>query len=207
MLINKALLAIQADIHTSGIGKNRRNKEQNFDFRGIDDALYAFAPLFTKHGVIFSPRFDDLVVSPRQTKSGGTTYNVLLRGTFTFTSVEDGSTHVAGPIYGEANDGQDKAVSKAESVAFRQMLFITFCVPHEPVIGGDPDAAGEVEEGDTLEDKDRDWIRVADSLEHPDHYAEQKKKLLGDYGNSPNNIPESVRNAFNAAKARVTPKD
>ncbi len=66
-----------------------------------------------------------------------------MHGTFTFTHADDGSTHTVGPVYGEANDGQDKAVSKAESIALRQMFFIAFCVPHEPVIGGDPDALGD----------------------------------------------------------------
>lgn len=143
--ILKALHAIQRDIHATGVGKNRVNSEQRFNFRGIDDALYAFAPLLTVHGVLLTPKYHDIQITPRQTKSGGTTYNVQMQGTFTFTAVEDGSERTVGPFYGEANDGQDKAVSKAESVALRQMFFHTFAVPHEPVIGGDPDGTGEAE--------------------------------------------------------------
>jgi hypothetical protein len=132
-----------ADIAASGIGKGRRNQEQKFNFRGIDDALVAFAPLLVKHGLIVSPEYSDIVIDPRQTKSGGTTYNVRLSGRFTFTHVEDGSEYTVGPFYGEANDGQDKAVSKATSIAERNMFFLTFVVPHEPAIGGDPDGDSE----------------------------------------------------------------
>lgn len=145
-LIYKALLEVQKEIHSTGIGKLRRNKEQNFDFRGIDDALGAFAPVLTKHGVLLKPSYANKVIEVRATKSGGTTYNVSLEGTFTFVCAEDGSEHTVGPFFGEANDGQDKAVSKATSVAERNMFFLTFVVPHEPAIGGDPDASGEVED-------------------------------------------------------------
>lgn len=199
-----ALLAVQRDIHTSGIGKTRRNKEQNFDFRGIDDALRAFAPLFTSHAVLCAPKFHDLVISARQTKSGGTTYNVQVQGTFAFTSVEDGSTYVVGPVYGEANDGQDKAISKAESVAFRQMLFIAFAVPHEPVIGGDPD---ETTSEEPLDAKASDWIRSAKQLQEPGEYQPMLAKLKADYGGKMNNIPDVVKTAFVEAKARVMPQD
>lgn len=200
----KALWSIQRDIHASGIGKTRRNKEQNFDFRGIDDALRAFAPLFTTHSVLCAPNFHDLVVSARQTKSGGTTYNVQVQGTFTFTSVEDGSAYVVGPVYGEANDGQDKAISKAESVAFRQMLFIAFAVPHEPVIGGDPDESSTDE---SLDAKASDWIRSADQIQEPDEYQPMLAKLKADYGGKMSDIPDVVKSAFVTAKARVMPQD
>lgn len=136
----KALNAVQKVINDQGIAKSRRNQEQKFNFRGIDDALAAFGPLLADNGVLLSPSYSELTVEPRQTKSGGTTYNVRVAGTYKFTHIEDGSEYSVGPFYGEANDGQDKAVSKATSVAERNMFFLTFVVPHEPAIGGDPDA-------------------------------------------------------------------
>lgn len=57
------------------------------------------------------------------------------------------------------------------------------------------------------DDKAGDWIRVANGLQTPDDYDAQKKKLLKDYGNKPENLPPTVRTAFNQAKARVMPKD
>jgi len=140
--IIKAMLSVQRGIHAVGVGKIRKNQEQRFNFRGIDDALGAFAPLLTEAGVIVLPTYSDIDVTVRQTKSGGNTYNVRLAGMFRFIA-SDGSELVVGPFYGEANDGQDKAVSKATSIAYRNALFLTFCVPHEPAIGGDPDGVGE----------------------------------------------------------------
>lgn len=173
--IYPALAAVQKGIHAVGIGKVRRNKEQAFNFRGIDDALAAFAPLLTENGLIVVPAYAGLAVTPRQTKSGGTTYNVAVQGTFRFIAVADGSCHDFGPFYGEANDGQDKAISKATSIAYRNCLFLAFCVPHEPAIGGDPDGQGE-DEGDGA----ADWLAAigaaTDSTELDKLAAELKEQ-------------------------------
>lgn len=201
-----AISRVMADIGTSGIAKDRRNQEQKFNFRGIDDALLAFSPLLVKHGLIVAPSYADKVIEARQTKSGGTTYNVSLSGTFTFTSIIDGSQWVVGPFFGEANDGQDKAVSKATSVAERNMFYLTFVVPHEAAIGGDPDETGEDQAGSETAQKDGDWVRVAKELQHPADYDKARSDMVADYGKVAN-IPPAVREAFNYAKARVMPKD
>lgn len=140
-----AINAVMRSIAGMGIGKDRENREQRFNFRGIDDALAAFAPLLVNNSIILAPAYANKVVDVRLTKSGGTTYNVSLEGTFTFTHAEDGSSWTVGPFFGEANDTQDKAVSKATSIAERNMFFLTFVVPHEPAIGGDPDGESEPE--------------------------------------------------------------
>jgi hypothetical protein len=142
-MVYAAVSRVMAEIGASGIAKDRKNHEQKFNFRGIDDALQAFNPLLAKHGLILAPHYADKVIEARPTKSGGTTYNASLSGTFTFTSIHDGSSWTVGPFYGEANDGQDKAISKATSVAERNMFYLTFVVPHEAAIGGDPDEGQE----------------------------------------------------------------
>lgn len=171
----KALNAVQKVINDQGIAKSRRNQEQKFNFRGIDDALAAFGPLLADNGVLLSPSYSELTVEPRQTKSGGTTYNVRVAGTYKFTHIEDGSEYSVGPFYGEANDGQDKAVSKATSVAERNMFFLTFVVPHEPAIGGDPDAV----EGEETEFYDiGPWlesIAAAETMDGLNNLANQLK--------------------------------
>lgn len=176
--IHKALLEIQREIHATGIGKFRENKEQRFNFRGIDDALMAFAPLLSKHGVLISPSYANLSIEARQTKSGGTTYNARLEGTFTFTSAEDDSTHTVGPFFGEANDGQDKGVSKATSVAERNMFFLTFVVPHEPAIGGDPDGIT----GDDSEPQYLDWKDAIANCNTPAELRALRKELVAKFG-------------------------
>lgn len=194
MKILQSLLAIQRDIHAAGVGKLRTNTEQRFNFRGIDDALYAFAPLLTAHGVLLSPRYHDIVVTPRQTKSGGTTFNVQMQGTFTFTHAEDGSERTVGPFYGEANDGQDKAVSKAESIALRQMFFHTFTVPHEPVIGGDPDASSGEEAVDYTE-----WLGKLDIAESGAELKKLKAAMVEEFGT----VPPALVQRWNARKDQL----
>lgn len=60
--------------------------------------------------------------------------------------------------------------------------------------------------GQKLDDKAVNWIDVANELEHPEQYQAKRAELLKDYGGAAN-LPTDVRNAFNRAKARVTPKD
>lgn len=196
-----AISRVMADIGSSGIAKDRRNQEQKFNFRGIDDALLAFSPLLVKHGLIVAPSYADKVIEARQTKSGGTTYNVSLSGTFTFTSIHDGSEWVVGPFFGEANDGQDKAVSKATSVAERNMFYLTFVVPHEAAIGGDPDGQDEDEN-----EIDASWIKAAESQKTYDAYKTLKAQMIAAYGEDVNKIPQTVREAFNYAADRLKPK-
>ena len=207
-----AISRVMADIGTSGIAKDRRNQEQKFNFRGIDDALLAFSPLLVKHGLIVAPSYADKVIEARQTKSGGTTYNVSLSGTFTFTSIHDGSQWVVGPFFGEANDGQDKAVSKATSVAERNMFYLTFVVPHEAAIGGDPDADGEAPQ--TEEELNAiSWVTRANKVGTPDEYLSERETMMSFYGAQDSDpatlrrIPAAVKRAFSEAKNEVMPKD
>ncbi len=203
--VYKQMQHVMAAIAESGIAKSRRNKEQAFNFRGVDEAFMAFAPLLVKHDLLVIPSFSNLRVKRRPTAKGGITYSAKLEGTFTFISVRDGSQQVAGPFFGEANDGQDKAVSKASSVAERNMFFYTFVAPHEPAIGGDPDESVEDSDNEGSQ-KDGDWVRVAKELQRPADYDKARADMVADYGKV-SNIPPAVREAFNYAKARVTPKD
>lgn len=189
-LVFKAINAIQAEVVANGIAKDRRNKEQNFNFRGIDDALDAFGPLLARHGVLLSPSYSDLKVETRPTKSGGTTYNASVSGTFKFTHMEDGSEYVVGPFFGEANDGQDKGVSKATSVAERNMFFLTFVVPHEGAIGGDPDAGEEAGEIPNY----ADWLTAINESGSLDQLRGVKAELAQKFGNA---VPREVIGAYN----------
>lgn len=193
-----SILAIQRDIHAVGVGKTRKNAEQKFNFRGIDDALHAFAPLLSEHNVVMAPAFQNVTTEARQTKSGGSTYNVKLEGVFKFIHAEDGSEHVVGPIYGEANDGQDKAVSKAESIAMRQALFLAFCVPHEPVIGGDPDGIGD-EEGEVP--NYADWIAAMDERTDVAGLKAVKAEMVTKFDKVPAALVKHYNDRFAALQA------
>lgn len=141
-----AISAVAADLAAVGIGKDSRNKDQQFNYRGIDAVMNALAPLLVKHKLIVSPEYFDRVVTERPTKAGGVMFNVVLRAVFTFICLTDSSRHSV-QTYGEGQDSADKATNKAMAIAYKYAAFLTFCIPLEPT--ADPD-------GDTHEETHRE---------------------------------------------------
>lgn len=48
MSVYKAINAVQAELAKTGIAKDKRNAQQGYNFRGIDDVYLAIAPLLAK---------------------------------------------------------------------------------------------------------------------------------------------------------------
>ena len=139
MKIYQAINAVQADLAKVGIAKDRRNTQQGYNFRGIDEVMNAFAPILADAGLYVHPRYTERDVAERATKSGGALFYVTVKGEFDFVN-DEGEKATVGPFYGEAMDSADKATNKAMAVAFKYAMFQTFCVPLEGVTGGDADA-------------------------------------------------------------------
>ncbi len=137
--------AIKQKINKLGISKAREVTDGvRFKFRGIDDVMDVFSGPMAEAKVMVCPSYANLVVDVRQTKAGSPNYNVKVEGTLQFISLIDGSSVVAGPFYGEANDTADKAAAKAQSIAYRQGFLLTFTAPLGPEMDteyGDQDAA------------------------------------------------------------------
>src|ERR1700738_4543839 len=93
------------------IGKGRRNAEQNYAFRGIDDVYNMIHPLFAKYGVFTTPRVLSEESAERPTRSGGIMRFSKLTMAYDFFA-GDGS-HVTVEVVGEAMDTADKASNKA----------------------------------------------------------------------------------------------
>ncbi|GAB3744957.1 ERF family protein [Lysobacter olei] len=68
-------------------------------------------------------------------------------------------------------------------------------------------AYDDAPEAEPVDAKAADWIRQANQLQEPGDYEPTKAKMMKDYGGVVKNIPAPVKDAFNAAKARVMPKD
>ena len=51
-----AIAAVSAELATTGISKDRKNEQQGYKFRGIDDVYNAIAPLMAKHKLVILPR-------------------------------------------------------------------------------------------------------------------------------------------------------
>jgi hypothetical protein len=133
--VYEAIAAVTAEMAKEGIAKGRRNQQQGYQFRGIDDVYNALSPVLAKHRLCILPRVTERVVQERETARGGVLFYVTVRVEFDFVSADDGSVHTV-CTYGEAMDSADKATNKAMSAAYKYAAFQTFCIPTE----GDNDA-------------------------------------------------------------------
>ncbi len=132
--IHAALAAVMADVQ--GVAKKDRNKQQGFDFRGIDAVLNAVGPALRTHQVVVLPEMLDRVEEQYASKHGAAMTRTVVTVRYAFSAVDGSSVSVVVP--GEASDAGDKAVSKAMSVALRTALIQTLALPtDEP----DPDSS------------------------------------------------------------------
>lgn len=141
MKVYEKIAAVTAEMSKIGISKDRKNQQQGYNFRGIDDVYAALSPLLAKHGLCVLPRVVDRTVSEQQSKNGGVLFYTALRVEFDFVAAEDASKHTVCTI-GEAMDSGDKSSNKAMSAAYKYACFQAFCIPTE----GDNDADAHTHE-------------------------------------------------------------
>jgi hypothetical protein len=127
--IYEAIPAILSDVEA--ISKNRKNQQQGYSFRGIDDVYNAIHPLLAKHKVFPTCEILSREMTERETKSGGALFYVNIKAKYTLWA-SDGS-NVATEAWGEAMDSGDKASNKAMSAAYKYALFQLLCIPTEAV--------------------------------------------------------------------------
>ena len=131
MKVYKAINAVQAELSTVGITKDRRNMQgSGYNFRGIDDVYNTIAPLLSKHGLCILPRVLTRECVERVSQKGGALFYITVEVEFDFVSAEDGSKHTV-KTFGEAMDSGDKATNKAMSAAYKYACFQAFSIPTE----------------------------------------------------------------------------
>ena len=133
-LIYKKIIEVMADINA--IGKDRRNQQQGFQFRGIDDVMNELHSSLAKCGVFVLPNVLEETRTTGKTARGGDMFYTRLKINFGFYA-EDGS-HVDAVVIGEAMDTGDKASNKALSIGLKYAMLQVFCIPTEDE--KDPDA-------------------------------------------------------------------
>lgn len=134
MRIFEAMAEVMRDV--DAIGKNQKNQQQGFKFRGIDVVYNAVHPIFAKHGVFTAPTVLAERTEERQTRSGGNLIYRILTIKYTFFA-SDGSSFET-TVVGEGMDSGDKGANKAMAVAHKYALLQTLCIPTEDMI--DPDS-------------------------------------------------------------------
>lgn len=130
MKVYQAICAITEDLSKIGISKDRKNQQQGYSFRGIDDVYCALSPQLAKHKLCILPQVVEHSVIERQTARGGALFYTTVKVLFEFVSAEDGSKHTVVTI-GEAMDSADKSSNKAMSAAYKYAAFQAFCIPTE----------------------------------------------------------------------------
>lgn len=132
--IYEAISNVMAEI--GAIGKEKKNLQQGFMYRGIDDVMNALQPALVKHKVFIAPEVVSEQREERTTQKGGILFYTRLEIKFRFYTV-DGS-FVETKVIGEAMDSGDKATNKAMSIGYKYACFQVLCIPTEEM--QDPDA-------------------------------------------------------------------
>lgn len=188
--VYEAIAAVTADMAKEGITKSRRNQQQGYQFRGIDDVYNALSPVLAKHKLCILPRVTERVVQERETQRGGVLFYVTVRVEFDFVSAEDGSVHTV-CTYGEAMDAADKATNKAMSAAYKYAAFQTFCIPTEAdndadattpepskAITKQTKAEAKTEEAAHAEELPEDYFALLDELDATETKEELRRWAL-----------------------------
>ena len=126
----------QAMREIGAIGKDSKNQQQGFMYRGIDAVYNALNPVMAKLGLFICPEVLEQTREERQGRNGGTLLYSILKIKYTMYA-PDGS-NVSCVVVGEGMDSGDKASNKAMSVAMKYAAFQLFMIPTEEMV--DPDA-------------------------------------------------------------------
>jgi len=129
-----AINAVMSEI--GAVGKNSKNSQQGFMYRGIDAVMNAINPALVKNKVFVVPEILEQTREERQTKNGSALIYSICKVKYTFYA-EDGSS-ISAIVIGEGMDSGDKATNKAMSIAFKYACFQVFCIPTEEMV--DPDS-------------------------------------------------------------------
>lgn len=135
MEVTKSICAITAEV--GSIAKNKKNEQQGYSFRGVDDLMNTLHPLFAKYGIFLLPEVLDTKRDERITAKGSALISVVVTVKYHFIAM-DGS-EICATIVGEGMDSADKATNKAMTAAFKNVCFQTFCIPTAEVTASDPD--------------------------------------------------------------------
>jgi ERF superfamily len=135
MKVYTAIAKVAAKLAKDGISKARKNEQQGYKFRGIDDVYNALAPYLAEEGLCILPNVMEREVVERINHKGTALFYVTVKVQFDFVCAEDGSKHAV-VTFGEAMDSGDKATNKAMSAAYKYAAMQAFCIPTE----GDNDA-------------------------------------------------------------------
>ena len=175
--IYQSITAIMKDM--PAIGKNKKNAQQGFMFRGIDDVMNTLQPLLSKYKVFIVPEILEQTREERATQKGSTLIYSICKIKYRFYA-EDGS-YIEAITIGEGMDSGDKATNKAMAIAMKYALFQVFCIPTEEM--KDPDSETPEPTTSPVIDKNK-AIALNKSIENNKISDEIVELILSQYGYS-----------------------
>jgi len=119
------LMAVMADMEA--IGKERKNTQQGYNFRGVDDVYNMVQPIMAKHGVVMASTILADSHEERTSKGGGVLIYRILKIRYSFIAADGSSLNTE--VIGEGMDSGDKATNKAMSVAQKYAILQMFLIP------------------------------------------------------------------------------
>ena len=125
----------QAAAKVGAITKEKRNAQQGFNFRGIDDVLNAVHPVFAELGITPIPQVLSAQREERTTKTGNNLIYTILTVAVNFYAPD--GTSVMAIVQGEAMDSADKSSNKAMSAAYKYACFQVLSIPTEEMEDAD----------------------------------------------------------------------
>lgn len=129
------------------VGKDSKNPQQGYKYRGIDAVMNAINPALTKAQIFAAPEVLEMTREERTTNRGGNIIYSIAKVKYTFYA-PDGS-NVSATVVGEGMDSGDKSMNKAMSAAFKYALFQVFCIPTEEMIDSETDSPEVVRKSET----------------------------------------------------------
>ena len=131
----------------TAIDKTRKNEQQGFMFRGIEDFMNELHNSFAKHGIVILPHESEHIQESYEVKNSKGELKLQFRTRvhmeFKFVSTEDGC-FVEAVGWGEAADNADKGYNKTKSIALKYVLMQMFLVPTKDIADPDKETPEEV---------------------------------------------------------------
>lgn len=122
-----AINAVMSDL--GAITKDKRNQQQGFNYRGVDDVMNALNPQMVKHKLFCVPEVIRQEREERKTVKGNNLIYSIVTMRYTLYA-EDGSS-IQAVVIGEGMDSGDKATNKAMAIAYKYAMFQIFSIPTE----------------------------------------------------------------------------
>ncbi|MDJ1131751.1 ERF family protein [Streptomyces iconiensis] len=110
---------------TTPVAKEKRNEQQRFMFRGIDDLMSAVAGPMREHGLFILPEVAEQTAERRGEGGKMTTVRLTMR----YYLYGPAGDALLATVPGEASDHADKATNKAMSAAMKYLLLQVLMIP------------------------------------------------------------------------------